>query len=103
VATLPPMDEAGIPALVEAIRHLHGLEATWLRSEFVREEFNGETVWQGDVECFAVKGHPVASEAYAWSYATEAGKRRFMAILGMSPVTDARKAVQAAIAAGQQK
>lgn len=97
------MDEAGIPALTDAIKHLHGLDATWVRSEFIKEEFQGEVVWQGDVECFAVTGHPVAKEAYAWSYATEAGKRRFMAILGLPPVTGARQAVQAAIAADARK
>jgi hypothetical protein len=96
------MDDAGIPALVEAIKHLHGLDATWVRSEFIREEFNGELVWQGDVECFSVTGHPVVKEAFAWSYPTEAGKRRFMAILGLPPVTGARQAVQAAIVADRK-
>jgi hypothetical protein len=32
------MDAAGLPALVEAIRHLHGLEAKWLESVPVTEK-----------------------------------------------------------------
>src|SRR5437763_205190 len=37
MATLPRMDDAGIPALQEAIKHLHGCDATWVESVPVRE------------------------------------------------------------------
>ena len=38
------MDPAGLPALVEAIRHMHGCTATYVESVPVRETLNGATV-----------------------------------------------------------
>jgi hypothetical protein len=64
------MDPAGLPALIEAIRHLHGCEATWVESLDVHEKSGDETVWEGDVQVFDVKGHPKATRVYAWSHAT---------------------------------
>src|SRR5439155_19535728 len=61
--------------LRKTIRDLHGIESTYLRSARVREIFQGETVWEGVVEVFALKGHPKAGLAYAWSYATDDGGR----------------------------
>jgi hypothetical protein len=91
------MDPAGLPALLDAIKHLHGLDATWLESVPVRETHNGAVVWEGEVQVFAVQ-HPKASRVYAWSHATEGERRRFHAVLGAPPVVDARAAVQVAIA-----
>ena len=54
-----------VDKLVQVIRDLHGVEATHVRSESVRETFRGETVWDGIVEVFDVRGHPVASQAFA--------------------------------------
>jgi hypothetical protein len=47
-------------------------------------------------------GHPQAKRAYAWSYET-GGKRRFLAVLGLGPVVDARTAVQASIVVAERK
>lgn len=90
------MDPAGLPALVDAIRHMHGLEATWLESVPVHEKHEGQSVWEGEVQVFAVE-HPKASRVYAWSHETEAAKRRFHAVLGVPPVTGAVEAVRVAI------
>ena len=49
-----------VERLRRAIRDLHGVEGTHLRSEPVHETFQGGTVWEGVVEVFAVKGHPKA-------------------------------------------
>ena len=55
------MEPAGIPALGEAIRHMHGCEAEHAETNHVHERSpNGETVWEGDVEAFAIAGHPKA-------------------------------------------
>ena len=69
------MDAAGLPALIEAIRHLHGLEATLLESVPVVDTHEGETVRAGEVQVFAVE-HPKVTRVYAWSHETDAGKRR---------------------------
>lgn len=97
------MDPAGLPALLDAIRHLHGLEATWLESVTVTETHEGETVWEGDVQVFEVT-HPKASRVYAWSHESgPGGKRRFHAVLGTPPVTGPVDAVRVAIVGEFQK
>jgi len=92
-----------IERLQKAIRDLHGLESTHLRSESVRETFQGKTVWEGMVEVFTVTGHPKAELAYAWSHETDEGGRRYVAVLGLPPINSARDAVRAAIAAETQR
>lgn len=89
MANLPAMDAAGIPALQDAIRHLHGLEAIWLESAPVHEQQEGE----GEVQVFAVE-HPKATRVYAWSHETEGAKRRFHAVLGAKLVDGAVTAVR---------
>jgi len=85
--------------LRKAIRDLHGVEGTYLRSEPIHETFQGETVWEGIVEVFALKGHPKAGLAYAWSHETDEGKRRYVAVLGVPPIKSAQDAVRASIVA----
>src|SRR5262245_34880103 len=85
--------------LRKAIRDLHGVEATHLRSERVHETFQGETAWEGVVEVFALKGHPKAGLAYAWSEEMDGGGRNDIAVLGVAPIKSARDAVRAALAA----
>ncbi len=100
LAARPVTDPAGIPALVEAIRHMHGCEATHVGTVEVHERSpTGETVWRGPVEVFALKGHPQATTAYAWSEPTEGEKRRFFAVVEAEPVTGAAQAVQASLLA----
>jgi hypothetical protein len=94
------MDPAGIPALQDTIRHMHGCESTWVEAVPVTERFNGKLVWEGEVQVFELVGHPKAKHAYAWSHETDGGKRRFVAVLGLGPVVDAVTAVRASIAAG---
>jgi hypothetical protein len=77
---------------------MHGCESTWIESVPVTEKFNGETVWDGEVQVFDLVGHTKAKRAYAWSYATDAGKRKFLTVLQLGPVTNAITAVRAAIA-----
>jgi len=95
-----PFDES-IPELQAAIRKIHGVEPTYVETVAVRETFNGETVWEGDVQVFEVVGHPTAKRAYAWSFFNEdSRKRRYIAVLGDGPVVSAQTAVRAYIVAG---
>jgi hypothetical protein len=97
-------DPAGIPALIEAIKHMHGVEALHVGAEHVREVApTGEVAWEGDVEVFMLTAHPKAKRAYAWSEATTGTKRRFFAVLHMEPVTDAAAAVRVSILADARK
>ncbi len=93
------MDPAGLPALEEAIRHMHGCEPTFVESVPVRETFNGKTIWEGEVQVFDVKGHKSATRVYAWSHATDGSKRKFYAVLHEGPIDSPVKAVRASIVA----
>jgi hypothetical protein len=90
-------------ALRQAIRDLHGIDSTWIKSVPVHETFQGETVWDGVVEVFDLIDHPKANRCYAWSHATEGTKRRFYAVLELGPVKDAVTAVRAAIASDARR
>ncbi len=97
------MDPAGLPALQDAIRHMHGGDSRFLESVPVRETFQGAVVWEGEVQVFELSGHPTASRCYAWSHATEGTKRRFYAVLHAPPVDGPVAAVRASIVADAKK
>jgi hypothetical protein len=92
------MDPAGIPALQDAIRHLHGADSRHVSTERVREVApTGELAWEGDVEVFELVGSDKPLQVYAWSEATTGEKRRFFAVLGVGKIDTAANAVQASI------
>jgi hypothetical protein len=97
------MDPAGLPALLDAIRHMHGSEARHVESVSVRETFRGQVVWDGEVQVFDLTGHPTARRCYAWSHATEGSRRRFYAVLHHPPVDSPVAAVRASIVADARK
>jgi hypothetical protein len=97
------MDDAGLEALQDAIRHLYGCESTWVESMPVIESFEGKTIWDGVVQIFDLIGHPEAPRAYAWSYPTTGEKRRFIAVLHVPPVDSPVMAVRAAIVSDVRK
>lgn len=96
------MPEVPVEALRDAIRNLHGCESTFVRTVAVIETFAGKPVWEGDIQIFDLVGHPTANRAYAWSYATEGGKRRFVAVLHVGSVDSPLAAVRAAIVANER-
>src|SRR5262245_35708533 len=85
--------------LRQAIRDQHGLGSTHLRSERIRETVRGGTVWDGIVEVFTLHGHRKARVAFAWSDETGEGGRRYVAVLRIPPIRNARDAVRASVAA----
>lgn len=89
----------------KAVEHLHQCGAQWLRTVPVHEVFRGKTVWQGDVEVFALTGHPKAKLAYAWAHLDGPNdeKTRFVAVLEIPPVDSALTAVRASIMADDPK
>lgn len=89
------MDDIG--ELKKAIRRLHGCEADHVETVPVTETFQGQIVWQGEVEVFNVRGHPKAKRCYAWAHAEDDTGKRYVAVLELPPVDSARTAVRAAI------
>jgi hypothetical protein len=92
-------DPAGIPALIDAIRHLEGVEASHVETTHVREVHAGQVVWEGDIEVFQLAKHPKAKRAYAWSEATTGNKRRFFVVLHAVGIDSPVAALRASILA----
>jgi hypothetical protein len=83
-----------------AVSQLHDCGAVYVRTVPVSEVFQGQTVWQGDVEVFDLHGHPKAKRAYAWSHLDGKNDERtqFVAVLEIPPVDSPESAVKVAIA-----
>lgn len=94
------MSKDYIAELTEVIRKLHGSEASYVETVPIKEIFQGQTVWEGEVEVFDLHDHPEAPRVYAWTHDTgDADKpRRSVTVLHIPPATSPRKAVQVAIA-----
>jgi len=88
-----------IQELQGVIRQLHRAKAKHLESVPVKEIFQGQTVWDGVVEVFILKGHPKTDRAYAWIYQTDdpAHPKRHVTVLHIPPVVSPQTAVRAAI------
>ena len=90
--------KAYIQGLRDVIRRVHGVDSEHVESVPVKEEFRGQTVWEGIVEVFNLKDHPTASRVYAWMRDTdEPGKPRHVTVLHVHPIKSAHDAVRAAI------
>jgi hypothetical protein len=88
-----------IDELAGVIRKLHGSEATHVETVPIKEMFQGQTVWEGEVEVFDLEGHPKASRVYAWAHETDDADRpkRHVTVLHVPPVTSPELAVRASI------
>src|SRR5688500_16159248 len=77
---------------------LHGCDADYVETVLIVEDFQGETVWQGDGEVVDLLGDPTAIRACGWGYVTgEEGGRRYFTVLELPPVDSPQTAVKAAI------
>ncbi len=85
-----------INEIKKVIKKLHNCQATHIATEYVKEIFKEETVWEGEVEVFELTDHLNTSRCYAWSY-REGKKTKYTTVLEVSPVDSAIKAVRASI------
>jgi hypothetical protein len=85
--------------LRDVIKRLHGSDASHVETVPVKEVFQGQTVWEGEVEVFDLHSHPEASRVYAWSHETEDADnpKRHITVLHIPPVVSPQAAVRAAI------
>jgi hypothetical protein len=97
------MTDVPIPELKRAVESQHGGTVRFVQFVPVHEEHDGQTVWDGTVAVFDLAGHPKATRAYAWARELSGGKRRFIAVLHIPPITGPREAVRAAIVAEQKR
>ena len=90
------MNELSVEGFQHAIRQTHGAEAALFFRKRVVERFGEETVWEGEVLVFALKGHPTARFCYAWEVDGEV-----TAVLRTGAVDSPVKAVRASIVADE--
>lgn len=88
-----------VEELRDVIRRVHGVESQHIESVPVKETFKGQTVWDGIVEVFELKGHETAHRVYAWAHDTDNPEypRRHVTVLHLHPIKSAQDAVRAAI------
>ena len=87
-----------IEDLKVAVEKLHECLATHIEDIAVIEKLGQDTVWEGVVSVFEIKGHDKADKCYAWSSPIEGSKkRRFYAVLNISPIDSPEKAVRVSI------
>ncbi len=85
--------------LSEAVTALHGCGCSHSGTSRVIEYYEGQRVFDGDVETFTLSGHPEAEEAFAWAF-HNGTEPQYIAVLKMPPINDPSDAVRAAIASG---
>lgn len=88
-----------IAELADAIRHLYNTEPVYVETVPVKEVFQGQTVWEGEVEVFDLPDLPNAERIYAWAHDTDNvdQPRRTVTVLHVAPVTSPKLAVRASI------
>lgn len=90
--------------LKRGIESQHGGTATFVESVLVKENYRGQTVWQGVVDVFDLTGNPHATRAYAWSEPIQGSeKRKVFAVLHVPPVDSPLQAVRATIVHRQKQ
>lgn len=84
--------------LQRAIKHNFGCDSSHVVTTHVKEVFGGKVAWQGDVEVFALKGHPHAATCYAWGVRSDDDKAwDVTTVLGLPPAVSPETAVRAVI------
>jgi hypothetical protein len=88
-----------IEELMDVIHDIHGVRANHVESVPVTETFQGQTIWDGVVEVFDLKGHPKTHRVYAWMHDTgdPAKPKRHVTVLHIPPVISPQTAVKAAV------
>lgn len=92
------MKQAEIRELKKAVEQLHKCRASYIEDVIVLENFGPDTVWEGTVSIFELKGHPKATKCYAWSSPIDGStKRRYYAVFHIPPIDSPEKAVRASV------
>ena len=88
------VNELPIESFQRAILATHKCQSDLRERVFVREVFEDETVWEGEVLVFDLTGHRHSITCYAWSV-----NRRITAVLAEGLVDSPQAAVRAATVA----
>ena len=91
------MNEKYVEALRDAIQHMHGCAFRHVKPIHAKEVFQGNTVWERDVELFDLEGNPMANQCYAWGHQDDNLRWQHVAVLRVKGVDSALQAVRAYI------
>ncbi len=83
-----------LEAIQDAIKKGYGLEATHIKTISVNFKHDGESIWDGEVEVFEIKGHAEAKQAYGWGFKKDDGAIEFVTVLEKPPVDGPETAVK---------
>ena len=89
-----------IQNLTDAVAALHGCDCSHSGTSRVVEFYEGQKVFDGNVETFTLSEHPKASAAFAWAF-DNGSEPQYVAVLNVPPINDPSDAVRAAIASGE--
>lgn len=92
-----------ITELQDVIKRLYESDSTHVETVPVKEVFQGETIWDGEVEVFDLADHPETDRVYAWAYDTDEGDKRHVTVLHIPPATSPENAVRASIISEYRK
>lgn len=84
----------------EAVEAKYHCAATLAQSVYLKENFDGQTHFEGVVHVFDLVGCSKARRAYSWADGAEEESLLLSVILHFGPITGPREAVQAAVLAG---
>ena len=85
-----------IEQLKELIEREYGTTATHVETVPVHETFEGETIWDGEVEVFDVPEFPNADRVFAWAFDDDSGEQQ-VTVAQIPPATTPENAVKAYI------
>lgn len=92
-----------IEELQDVIRKMYDSDSTHVKTVPVKEVFQGETIWDGEVEVFDLADHPKTDRVYAWAFDTGEGDKRHVTVLHIPPATSPENAVRASIISEYKK
>ena len=85
-----------IERLKELIEQEYKTTANHVETVPVLETFEGETIWDGEVEVFDVPEFPNADRVFAWAYDDDNGEQQ-VTVAQIPPATSPENAVKAYI------
>ena len=88
-----------IEILQQVIRNVHGCESSHLETIHVLETYEGQTVWEGDVEVFELQDAFNGRRCFAWGCVDEHPRkqRRYITVMAAPNVQTAEEAVRASL------
>jgi hypothetical protein len=91
-------DNDDVSCCERALQDFHKCTPTFIESVPVKETLKNNTLWQGVVHVFKIRGRPKAEKAYAWTSLVEGSDElQYFTVLHEGRITSPQVAVRAVI------